>query len=76
MPTPYINHVLTNDLDFSRDQANMILHAAKKLGVEVLKIANFVYSASILDHWDTEQWSVSNICSEYEALTAVYVGNK
>ena len=58
---------------FNRDETNMLIHAAKRLDVDLLVIAEFTYGASILDHWERSDWSVDNICEQYLATKKVYV---
>jgi hypothetical protein len=61
-----VDHVtLIKTYDFNRDEANMILLAAAKLKVEVLALGDWMLSHCILNNWDTADWSVENICTQY-----------
>lgn len=59
-------------LGFNRDESNMLLIAARKLDADIYILANLIYGAAALQGWTTADWSVENICAEYECCNKEY----
>lgn len=60
------------NMGFNMNESNMLLVASRKLDTDIYILANFIYGTACLNSWTTQEWSVENICHEYEMTNREY----